>query len=339
MSDPIEAQRRKLDEQAANGRESGPVAWLKRRAKGAAAIGGGIMLLLLSWVVLGTDGPPPQPTKLPDSEFSEEDQAFLDDPDALERAQEMAEAKAREKREKAAPRPRPGDRRRTRAAPGPFAVPTGFEPRYTWVAGGERDVSHGLARRFVARITVPVGLDRAQLAANVRHALRALDQKHHADVSAVEVYQDGDDTNGGYTVGEGTWAPNGEWGKAERGTSRSRFLVKLELKAGYFQPPAPPSRELRRWRKRGLLGVPLPKGARRTASSPGDPDHGVDPRETYRIKASAAELRAFFERETPSAGWRRSAPLGGDVLMFRKGAKMIGVTLKRGGGGFDLMGS
>ncbi len=85
----------------------------------------------------------------------------------------------------------------------------------------------------------------------------------------------------------------------------------------------------------GLLGVPLPSGARLTERIPGNPFEYTDPSETYAISADAGDITAFFNREMPKAGWRKSA--SGMFIEFRKGNRVLGVYISNNK--FTLMGS
>ena len=85
----------------------------------------------------------------------------------------------------------------------------------------------------------------------------------------------------------------------------------------------------------GLLGVPLPEGARLTESTSGNLAEYVDPTETYAISASASEITAFFNREMVRAGWFKSAT--GMFIQFEKGSRVLGIYVSDSK--FTLMGS
>lgn len=89
----------------------------------------------------------------------------------------------------------------------------------------------------------------------------------------------------------------------------------------------------------GLLGVPLPMGARLVEKSDGDPDGGVDPRERYTIEASAGDLAAFFETELVSEGWFKDGTSTPTGLFFEKGSVLLGILINSGGGSFTIAGS
>jgi len=105
------------------------------------------------------------------------------------------------------------------------------------------------------------------------------------------------------------------------------------------QPPAPGVRQLEASKNTGLLGVPLPKGARLIERTPGDPSIGRDASERYAIEADIETIEEFFSRELPKAGWAKAGDSTETWLFFERGRNMIGVIMNRKGGTFTLMGS
>lgn len=89
----------------------------------------------------------------------------------------------------------------------------------------------------------------------------------------------------------------------------------------------------------GLLGAPLPAGARLVERSDGDPANEVDPSEKYEIQATVEQIMAFFDDAMNDAGWQADGPAQPTARFFTKGSLMIGVLSNRDGGGFNLMGS
>ena len=75
----------------------------------------------------------------------------------------------------------------------------------------------------------------------------------------------------------------------------------------------------------GLLGVPIPEGARLIEIAPGNPAEFVDARETYAVSATGDEIGDFFDRAMQEAGWFKQGPLLDLALLYSKGAKNIGV--------------
>ncbi|WP_420449268.1 hypothetical protein [Candidatus Palauibacter sp.] len=87
----------------------------------------------------------------------------------------------------------------------------------------------------------------------------------------------------------------------------------------------------------GLLGVPLPEGARLIERTPGDTANHIDPREAYKTSAGSPEISAFFAAQMPAAGWLRLGESTATALLFQKGDLMIGIFV--GDGRFSLVGS
>ena len=104
-------------------------------------------------------------------------------------------------------------------------------------------------------------------------------------------------------------------------------------------PPAPASSLSAASDMTGLLGVPLPVGAQLKERISGNPSESVDPREKYEITATATEILAFYEREMPRAGWKKTGPPSKFALYFTNGPLMIGILTNQQGGRFTLMGS
>lgn len=105
------------------------------------------------------------------------------------------------------------------------------------------------------------------------------------------------------------------------------------------KPPMPGTRQLEASKRTGLLGVPLPQGARLIERTPGDPLAGRDPSERYAIEADNQTVGDFFSRELSKSGWAKDGASTETALFFQRGKKMIGVIMSRKGGTFTLMGS
>jgi hypothetical protein len=103
---------------------------------------------------------------------------------------------------------------------------------------------------------------------------------------------------------------------------------------GAEAPPARPKAA----REAGLLGAPLPEGARLadwTAEAlPGEPAGQRDRFERYEVDAPAGDIADFFAKAMPLAGWQRGGAAA--PLSFRKGGLTLGVQVKEGGGAFTL---
>ena len=89
----------------------------------------------------------------------------------------------------------------------------------------------------------------------------------------------------------------------------------------------------------GLLGAPLPAGARLIERSEGDPANGVDPSERYQIQATTKQIMSFYDAAMKTAGWQIDQPVTPTARFFKKGRLMLGVLTNSEGGTFTLMGS
>jgi hypothetical protein len=120
----------------------------------------------------------------------------------------------------------------------PFAVPPGTTVRYHVVELKPFDV--GDLTRTRARITVPAGLTRSDLNANIRHAIKAIYDRRPVDALALFVYQEGANVYGSDTVAKALFVPEGDWMRAAHGTPLGRFRVNIEAEDAYLKAtPAP----------------------------------------------------------------------------------------------------
>ncbi len=89
--------------------------------------------------------------------------------------------------------------------------------------------------------------------------------------------------------------------------------------------------------KTGLLGVPLPQGAKLLEDKLGTDK--TDQRQTYALKATAQEIVKFYDTLMPTKGWKpygkSSRP---DWRAYQRGTAMIGVGIDEQKGTFFLMG-
>ena len=105
-------------------------------------------------------------------------------------------------------------------------------------------------------------------------------------------------------------------------------------------PPPADSTALRASGRKGLLGVPLPQGARLTERTPGSGGWtGPDPVEKYTISATADELADFFNRVLSEEGWFKDGLSSDYILWFEKGDLLLNIDVDWTGGGFSLSGS
>ena len=88
----------------------------------------------------------------------------------------------------------------------------------------------------------------------------------------------------------------------------------------------------------GLLGAPLPDGARLLERTRGNPAEYIDPTETYSIEATANDIDLFFKHEMVNAGWFISHS-GGPIIdiEFEKDDYILQVYIRDNR--FTLLGS
>ena len=93
--------------------------------------------------------------------------------------------------------------------------------------------------RLSVRVSVPPALSREELQANVCHALISA-YGSDASLGAVGVFAYGSpETEGAYSAAQGTFAPDGDWAKADPGVPRSEWRMTIEFASGYFEAKAP----------------------------------------------------------------------------------------------------
>ena len=221
----------------------------------------------------------------------------------------------------------------TQRSPRPSAVPA-HELVTT------RDLSMGAVRRLEARVSLPQHYTRDDVERVAQALVADITESQRVNAISILFYGPQTSTTGPYDVAMVEWAPNGRWGDAAfiRAGDYSTFRYAVS-----YNPPTPPlpsnASRLAGSGRTGLLGAPLPEGARLTKRTAGNPAAGRDPRERYAISASAAEIVAFFNEAMPKDGWAKDGPAGPTSAFFRKGKLMIGVLTNRDGGTFTLMGS
>jgi hypothetical protein len=110
--------------------------------------------------------------------------------------------------------------------------------------------------------------------------------------------------------------------------------------AGARRAAGPPPTGLKASGKVGLLGAPLPEGARLVdwapAPLPGEPAGQRGRFERYEIDAPAGDVADFFSQAMPGAGWANGGRAAPGALAFRKGGLTLTVQVKDGGGAFTL---
>ena len=135
-----------------------------------------------------------------------------------------------------------------------------------------------------------------------------------------------------------TWAPGGEWGDAAKVAAGDYRTFEYSIQ--YTEPAKSfADTPLEASAKAGLLGVPLPAGAKLIERFKGNPAEYLDPSERYSITATADSIASFFTKQMPKHGWRKDGASQGRFLIYRKGKFMLGVFVDEDGGGFKLVGS
>lgn len=93
------------------------------------------------------------------------------------------------------------------------------------------------APRVSVRVSVPSGLSREELDANVRHALLVTYDGARPKFGAVDVLAfRGEKVDGFFTAAKGTFAPGGDWGSADPGAPLDRWRTVIEFQESYFAP-------------------------------------------------------------------------------------------------------
>lgn len=203
-----------------------------------------------------------------------------------------------------------------------------------------RDLSMGAVRRLEARVSLPQHYTRDEVQRVAQAVVADITGSQKVNAISILFYGPQTSTDGAYDVAMVEWAPNGRWSDAVSVQAGDYSTFRYSVS---YNPPAPalPSgaSHLAGSNRTGLLGAPLPEGAKLIERTAGDPAAGRDPSERYAISASAAEIMAFFNEAMPKAGWAKDGPSSPTSEFFRKGNLMIAVLASREGGTFTLMGS
>ena len=199
------------------------------------------------------------------------------------------------------------------------------------------DVSYGRVNRQSVRIGVPKHYSKSEIE-NISRSVTS-DITSRQDVNAVIMYFHGPNssTSGIPDVARVEWAPYGDWGSAHR--VRAGDYSSFRYAVFYNPKPTTPSRTLARSSSIGLLGAPIPAGAKLIERTQGNPSEGVDPRERYQIEASAEQILGFYRNEMPKAGWKLLFSSTGNALFYRKDNLELGILTNRDGLTFTLIGS
>jgi len=96
------------------------------------------------------------------------------------------------------------------------------------------DVSIGTVGRYSARIVIPPGHTREEVAATLEHAAWSIQQRTDAGAVNVFAYRPQDPIRGPFTIGRTVYAPDGDWTQPSSGAPK-RFVT--DLNELYFNPP------------------------------------------------------------------------------------------------------
>ncbi|WP_342374595.1 hypothetical protein NVS55_24980 [Myxococcus stipitatus] len=126
----------------------------------------------------------------------------------------------------------------TRTAADVLGVGTDFMPKYT-VASTERFDFTGTPRLSM-RVTVPSGLSRMELEANLRHALLRAYESGPVQYGAVSVLAySSTKTDGAFDAASADFAPGGKWSEASKDVPLSKWRVHFTFADSYFQERKP----------------------------------------------------------------------------------------------------
>lgn len=115
-----------------------------------------------------------------------------------------------------------------------LSVPGDFKPAYK--IAETRDISTGSAKRYAVSITIPARLKKEEVEQNFRHAVLQIYKDKKPDAITIWGYQNGDDLNQPFTVGEAVFAPNGSWESAgESGGSLQNYQTIIKVKDSYLK--------------------------------------------------------------------------------------------------------
>lgn len=205
----------------------------------------------------------------------------------------------------------------------------------------QEDVSFGTVIRLQIRVVVPEHYSKSQIEILSRTITNYLSKDKAVNAIALFFHGPNSSTSGVPDVARVEWAPNGRWSDADTVSpgNYATFRYSVNYNEPVRQAPIQPQRQtLRRSSSKGLLGVPLPTGARLVSSKPGD--SWADPEETYQINATGAQIIDFYNREMIRDGWKR-AGWGNSTYekVFEKGSATIAILSTAGGKTFTLWGS
>ena len=127
----------------------------------------------------------------------------------------------------------------------PLAVcgPSAAQAKYVVKESGERADFMKAGKtvpRLTVRASVPRGLPRDELRANVCHALVTSLASAGVALGAVDVLAySTEDVDGAFSAAKGTYAPEGDWAKADADIPQHQWQMTFEFASGYFEAKAP----------------------------------------------------------------------------------------------------
>lgn len=205
---------------------------------------------------------------------------------------------------------------------------------------GTSDISFGGIRRLEARVSLPEHYARNEVRKVAEAVVADITKAEPVNAISIFFYGPGTATDGSYDVASVEWAPNGEWRNAD--SVEAGQYASFGYSVSYIAPAPPPAPDAKRLAvsgRTGLLGAPLPEGARLIDESAADPSAGRDATEQYEIAATSAEIIEFFKEAMPDDGWVQDGPTRKDAVFFSKRGRSIVVISDKDEGTFTLMGS
>jgi hypothetical protein len=224
----------------------------------------------------------------------------------------------------------------TTATPSATTTPDIPIPKYQ-VAQTE-DKSYGTIRRYNFRISLPEHYGRTEIERIAKDIVEKTIEQKPVNAISVMFYGPKTSTDGTWDIALAHWAPHGNWSAAPEVKTGDYATFQYSLTYHEASELVQTQRLVASGEK-GLLGIPLPVGARLVSRKSGDAVAGQDPSETYQISANATEIASFFTSELIRSGWLKEGISTSTGLIYRRGELMIGVLIKRDGGSFTLMGS
>jgi hypothetical protein len=110
-----------------------------------------------------------------------------------------------------------------------LALPDNFHPTYK--IAQMRDVSFDNVRRYVVSLKLPTNLKKEEVEQNFKHAILYTYKEKAPNAITIWGYQDGDDINQPFTVGDAVFAPHGKWesaGESEGGLQNYQTIINVK---------------------------------------------------------------------------------------------------------------